>query len=184
MLDWDDPITRSIGLSAQGLREVNGLRNSDVVFLIISTWARNGYYYRTRIIPAARTWMRLLAHVFVIIEDTVDARLAFRNCPMLEAHNLTSFHCRHEPVVILSRQCDSKYAEFAFKISSHDVEFPNSPSTANGICCKVDELIFYLTNIRTDVFRNTEYVIIGETTFLIYCIQLISNQAMMITFTA
>jgi hypothetical protein len=96
------------GLTWTGLRTVNGLRNSEVAFLIISTWARNGHYYRTRIIPSARTWMRLAAHVIVVIEDTEDARLAFRSCHSNDFGGITSFHCNHEPTVILSRVCDAK----------------------------------------------------------------------------
>ena len=100
-----DPL---FGLSWVSIRKINGLKNSEVAFLVISSWVNNGQLYRDRIIPAARTWMRLALHVFVVIEDTADARLAFRNCPMNGDDNVTSFSCAHEPTVILSRSCSTR----------------------------------------------------------------------------
>ena len=124
------------GLTWRDMRTVNGLKNNNVAFMLISSFVDNGRLYRQRIIPAARTWMRLAANVFVIIEDTIDARMAFRNCPHLDRNNMTSFHCHNEPVVVLSKVCSS------------------NPSTSDGICCKVDELVNYLVNVQTELFNQ------------------------------
>ena len=92
----------------KNVREINGFKNREMIILIHSTWAGNGKYYRDRVIPSIRTWMRLTSHAFVMIEDNANARLAFRNCPMLEDDNFTSFKCPQEPTVILSRVCDEE----------------------------------------------------------------------------
>lgn len=95
-------------LNWKSLREVNGLKNKEVAILVHSTWADNGRYFRERVYPSIRTWMKHVSHVFVIIEDNANARLAFRNCPFLEDDNFTSFKCYLEPTVILSRVCDEE----------------------------------------------------------------------------
>ena len=41
-----------------GLKEVEGLRNEEVVVFITSTFKKHGIYLRDRIIPSSRTWMR------------------------------------------------------------------------------------------------------------------------------
>lgn len=53
---------------AQKLKEVKGLLPENVIVMIASTGNNNGKYFRDRIIPSARTWMRYLPHVFVIVE--------------------------------------------------------------------------------------------------------------------
>ena len=52
------------------LDTVKGLSTDNVVMMIASTGTSNGKYFRDRIIPSARTWMRFLKHVFVIIEGS------------------------------------------------------------------------------------------------------------------
>jgi hypothetical protein len=61
------------------LREVNGLLNEDIVMIVASTGQDSGAFFRDRIIPSTRTWMLLLKHVFVVIEDTNEARFNFRH---------------------------------------------------------------------------------------------------------
>ena len=98
------------GLSWHVLKPYHLVLPSQVAFLIISSVHQNGRFYRERIIPSARTWMRLAPHVFVVVEDTVDARLALRHCHSvsMDRHNMTSFRCPREPTVILTRLCSSK----------------------------------------------------------------------------
>ena len=132
------------GLTAINMPVVNGLNNSDVSFLIISSWFENGRLFRERTIPAMRTWMRMAANVFVIIEDTVDARLAFRHCHYNEHIGMTAFHCHNEPIVLMTRVCSA------------------NPSTSDGICCKMDELIRYLTAFRKDIYAHTKYVLFAD----------------------
>jgi hypothetical protein len=50
------------------LVEVNGLRNTDVAVLITSSTNNAQKYLWERIIPSARTWMRLFVNVFVVVE--------------------------------------------------------------------------------------------------------------------
>ena len=132
------------GLTANAMPVVNGLNNSDVSFLIISSWFENGRLFRERTIPAMRTWMRMAANVFIIIEDTVDARLAFRHCHYSEYTGMTAFHCHNEPIVLMTRVCSA------------------NPSTSDGICCKMDELIRYLTVFRKDIYTHTKYVLFAD----------------------
>lgn len=128
--------------SWKSLYQFNGLKNKEIAYLVISSWVGNGRFYRSRIVSAARTWMRLTANAFVIVEDTLDSRMAFRNCPMQihNNHNLTSFHCRNEPVFILTRTCASS---------------PGPP-----ICCKLDELINFL--FLSDIYPNIKFVLISD----------------------
>lgn len=132
------------GLTASVMQKVNGLHNSDVTFLIISSWFENGRLFRERVIPAMRTWMRLAANVFIILEDTVDARLAFRHCHHNQHDSITAFHCPNEPIILMSRICT------------------DNPSTSDGICCKVDELIRYLTIFRKELYIHTKYVLFAD----------------------
>lgn len=50
------------------LETVDGLRNEDVVVFITSTTNGNDHFLWDRIIPSARTWMKLFANVFVVVE--------------------------------------------------------------------------------------------------------------------
>lgn len=48
---------------------VNGLHNSDVTFLIISSWVgKNGRLFRERVIPGIRTWMRMATNVLLLLK--------------------------------------------------------------------------------------------------------------------
>ena len=68
------------------LEEVDGLKNEDVVMLVTSTYAQEFRFLRERftsfnlmlfssflfrIIPSSRTWMRMLANVFVSVEGNL-----------------------------------------------------------------------------------------------------------------
>lgn len=92
----------------------------------------------------ARTWMSLLYHVYVILEDTAIARLSLRYCDDKDFGNFTTFECRDEATYILTRQCT---AEYYF---------------ARGICCKVDSALQFVTFYGAELFRNIEYVVIGD----------------------
>lgn len=50
------------------LAEVNGLKNTEVAVFITSSTNGNDHFLWDRIIPSSRTWMRLFANVFVIVE--------------------------------------------------------------------------------------------------------------------
>ncbi len=47
---------------------VEGLNIDEIVIVISSTGKKEGQWFKDRILPSARTWMRLLPHVFVILE--------------------------------------------------------------------------------------------------------------------
>eukprot|EP01034_Spumella_vulgaris_P040761 gene40761-50437_t len=51
------------------LEVVDGLRNEDVVMMVTSSEVNNFHYLRARILPGARTWMRMFANVLIVIED-------------------------------------------------------------------------------------------------------------------
>lgn len=53
----------------------------------------------------------------------------------------TTFVCHNEPTYLLSRNCTSEYY------------------VAAGICCKVDESINYLVNVRPDFFKGIKYML-------------------------
>lgn len=57
---------------------------------------------------------------------------------------MTAFHCQNEPVVLMTRICTK------------------NPSTSDGICCKVDELIRYLTIFRKELYIHTKYVLFAD----------------------
>lgn len=128
----------------ESLAEVNGLKNQDVVFVLTSTAKSNAGFLRERIMPSSRTWMRLIANAYVIIEDTIDVRFLMRNCQMTDYPSFTSFNCHHhEPQYILSRNCtDAYYA-------------------AVGICCKVDEAIHFVAE-AAELFSHLKYLILAD----------------------
>jgi hypothetical protein len=44
--------------------------------------------------------------------------------------------------------------------------FALSPSSSGGICCKVDELVNYIVNVRADLSKYLKYAIIGRINIL------------------
>ncbi len=57
--------------SWQVIEEVNGLKNTQIASFVTSTGSHEEYLLWERIIPSARTWMKYLAHNFVIVEGTI-----------------------------------------------------------------------------------------------------------------
>lgn len=123
------------------LREINGLRNEDIVMVVASTGKNHGAYFRDRIVPSSRTWMKLLANVFIVIEDTHEVRFNLRHCIAKEYKSYTTLTCPHEATYLLSRNCLDKYY------------------VADGICCKVDDAINFLTNEHIQLFKHTKYLL-------------------------
>lgn len=97
-----------------------------------------------RIIPSARTWMRLLKNVFVVIEDTFEVRFAMRQCEITEYEKFTTFSCKNEPTYILSRECSAIYFG------------------GDGPCCKVDDMFVYLTQMNTELYSHLKFVLHGD----------------------
>lgn len=73
--------------------------------------------------------------------DTFDVRYALRHCELVDYDLFTTFACHHEPTYVLSRNCTSEYY------------------VANGICCKVDDTINYLVNVRADFFQGIKFML-------------------------
>eukprot|EP01032_Pedospumella_encystans_P014735 gene14735-16900_t len=109
--------------------------------VVTSTEANEGYYIRERIIASSRTWMRQFANVFVVIEDTFEMRFAFRNCEMADYPAYTTFSCHNEPTYLLSRKCNNDYYGAA------------------GPCCKVDDAINFIVNVRPDFFAQIKFML-------------------------
>jgi hypothetical protein len=131
-------------LSWMNYYEVDGLINQDIVMIITSTATSDGKYLRQRVIQSARTWVRLLKNVFVVMEDSVESRFYFRNCQMIDYSSFTTFKCPHEPYYILTRNCTNEYY------------------AANGICCKVDESIQYLMTVKSKLVSHMKYLIFAD----------------------
>lgn len=121
------------------LGEVNGLKNEDVAILVLSTGVDDEAYLRDRIIPSSRTWMKFFANVFVIEEDNFKQRTVLRHCHKEEFPNFTTFSCHNEPTYVLTRKCSNEYYG------------------ANGPCCKMDEIVNYLTE-NTKLWSHLKYV--------------------------
>ena len=134
-----DPLA---GMTWRNLRMSGGLLNLEVAVLVISGWGLGDERYSRRILPAADTWMRLLANVFVIIEDHWHARHAFRSCPASQTGRFTTFSCVNEPTVVLSEACNH-----------HPLDSEEEYS------CKVDELLLYVS-LREDLFHDLRFVVI------------------------
>lgn len=124
--------------------EVNGLKNQDIVIIITSTAVGDGRYLRQRIIQSARTWAKLLANVFVVLEDSTESRFYFRHCHLMDFPSFTTFKCPHEPYYVLTRNCTNEYY------------------AANGICCKVDESIQFLKTIKQELVAHMKYIVFTD----------------------
>lgn len=64
-----------------------------------------------------------------------------RTCEITEHDLYTTFKCHNEPLYLLSRVCTSDYYG------------------ARGPCCKVDDAVNYLVNIRQDLFKNVKFML-------------------------
>eukprot|EP01031_Cornospumella_fuschlensis_P036503 gene36503-44284_t len=136
--------TTDHGKDWMALAEVNGLKNTEVVVFVTSTTNGNDHFLWDRIIPSARTWMRLFAHVYTIVEDNFLIRYALRHCMHAEYPSYTVFSCHNEPHYLLTRNCTNEYYN------------------ARGICCKIDDAINFLVNENHDLFEQTKYMIEGD----------------------
>lgn len=123
------------------LKEVDGLLNDDVVMVVASTGNKELKYFRDRVIPSSRTWLRFFKNAFVIEEDTPTIRFLMRHCVIHEYTNFTTFSCPHEPTYILTRVCSAQYY------------------VAAGICCKVDETIHFIANANKELWAHTKYLL-------------------------
>lgn len=123
----------------------NNLSNSQVVISITTSFK----LYRNRIIPSMRTWMKFFPKVFIVLEDTRSTRIENRHCRFFEHDEVTSVKCPKEPMYILTRNCSDDYY------------------VADGICCKYDSLITYLTKYRLALLERTKYFLfIDDDTYL------------------
>ena len=77
----------------------------------------------------------------MFILDTFEVRFAMRHCEQLEYSDYTTFNCHNEPTWLLSRNCNADYYG------------------ADGPCCKVDDAINYLVNVRSDWFKTIKYML-------------------------
>lgn len=143
----DDPLP---GLSWKDLKHINGMRSSDLAFLLISSWVdkQGGNYYR-RILPGMHTWMRLVpsSNVFILVEDNEVTRHALQECPSTTDALFTSYTCPKEPTFILSRTCDN---------SGHN------QGDYRGLCCKIDDLVSFLVHSRPATFHKIKYSFIAD----------------------
>ena len=139
-----DPL---VGMTWKNLRLSGGVLNHEVAILVISKWTYGGERYMRRILPSADTWMRLLANVFVIIEDIWHTRHAFHSCPSTQVGRFTTFSCLNEPTVVLSEACNH------YPLNSHE-----------EYSCKVDELLLYISQ-RIDLFHYLRFVVITSDEF-------------------
>jgi hypothetical protein len=117
--------------------------NDEIVMIITSTGVGNHKFIRDRIIPSARTWMKHLANVFVILEDTFEVRFAMRHCEHTNTHNVTSFNCNNEPIYVLSRRCSSDYYK------------------ASSACCKFDEGINFVKS-QKHIYDRMKFLLQGD----------------------
>lgn len=134
-----DPL---VGMTWKNLRMSGGVLNLETAVLVVSRWSYGEDRYTRRILPAADTWMRLLANVFVMVEDLFHARHAFRSCPSSQLGRFTTFSCANEPTVVLSDACSH------YPLNSQE-----------EYSCKVDELLLYVS-LRKDLFQDLRFVVI------------------------
>jgi hypothetical protein len=127
--------------SWQVLTEVDGLKNTEIASFVTSTSAHDESILWERIIPSARTWMKFLAHNFVLVEDSMMIRFALRQCLDRETAHYTVFECRNEATYILTRKCTDDY--YGWK----------------GPCCKVDDAFNFLVNDEPRLFAEIKYIV-------------------------
>lgn len=112
--------------------------NDEIVMIVTSTGKNSQHYIRERIIASARTWMKDLANVYVILEDTFEVRFSMRHCEHVDHKDVTSFICR-----VLSRKCNDEYYN------------------SNSACCKFDEGINFIKS-QKNVYDRMKYVVQGD----------------------
>ncbi len=82
-----------------------------------------------------------LSALFSATADSLAVRFALRHCELTDSPHFTSFACRGEPTYVLSRSCSAEYYGSA------------------GPCCKVDDLLRYLTLDRAELFAHTKFAL-------------------------
>jgi hypothetical protein len=124
------------------------LRLDQIAALVTSTAGKNGLFLRSRIIPAARTWMRNLSsydRVYVLLEDTFAVRFMLRHCVRREGPRNTYFACpENEPVYVLTRRCTEEYY------------------AAASACCKVEEGLAFLLAAQPHVLKRLQFLLVGD----------------------
>lgn len=68
-------------------------------------------------------------------------RFALRHCEMVDYPQYTTFTCHNEPTYLLSRKCNNDYYGAA------------------GPCCKVDDAINFIVNVRPDFFAQIKFML-------------------------
>ena len=76
--------------------------------------------------------------------DNFHARYDMRHCRMTEYAEYTTFDCHNEPTYLMSRNCDNRYYGAA------------------GPCCKVDDALNFISNVRTELFSHTKFILHGD----------------------
>jgi hypothetical protein len=118
--------------------------NDEIVMLVTSTGKESQHFIRSRIIASARTWMKDLANVYVILEDTFEVRFSMRHCEHVDHKDVTSFICPdNEPVYVLSRRCSDQYY------------------ASESACCKFDEGINFIKS-QKNVYDRMKYLLQGD----------------------
>ena len=124
------------------------LRLDQIAALVTSTAGKNGLFLRSRVIPAARTWMRNLSsydRVYVLLEDTFAVRFMLRHCVRREGPRNTYFACpENEPVYVLTRRCTEEYY------------------AAASACCKVEEGLAFLLAAQPHVLKRLQFLLVGD----------------------
>ena len=83
----------------------------------------------------------MFANVYTIVEDNFAIRYALRQCHHRDFKDYTIFECHNEPNYLLTRKCSDEY--YGHK----------------GPCCKVDDMINYLVNENTELFKNIKFLL-------------------------
>ena len=83
----------------------------------------------------------VIDYCIYLLVDTFEVRYALRHCELIDYDVITTFACHNEPTYVLSRNCTNEYY------------------VANGICCKVDDAMNYLVNVRADFFQGIKFML-------------------------
>jgi hypothetical protein len=142
------PTTTAVASAQQQPAVDDVLRLDQIAALVTSTAGKNGLFLRSRIIPAARTWMRNLSsydRVYVLLEDTFAVRFMLRHCVRREGPRNTYFACpENEPVYVLTRRCTEEYY------------------AAASACCKVEEGLAFLLAAQPHVLKRLQFLLVGD----------------------
>ncbi len=73
--------------------------------------------------------------------DTIEVPYGLIHCRMIETARFTTFGCHNEPTYVLSRKCTNQYYGGA------------------GPCCKVDEIMSFVSVDKPALYAHTKYVL-------------------------